>query len=211
LDLPQETLDRLGLRVRRTSLRETDDSGAIRPFAGKGLPGCGNVLMAREAFAAVGVFDVLMTRGGSDCDFFRRAKAAGLAMYYSPHAVIRHRIPPNRLTPEYIRWDAQQGCDVLASHVFHDRGRLGLAVLCAARIAQALLIVLPRLVLAALHREEGAVLGEKMQLWRTEGFVRRTLTILLPPLFPQRRYFADLDFRRGRQIGQKTTPTGATS
>ena len=203
LDLPENVLHRLGRDVRHTSLREVDYYPNIHPYTGKRLPGCGNALVERRAFETIGTFDEAMAWGGSDSDFFLRARTAGLALYYTPHAVIRHRIPPNRLTLEYIRWDAQQGCDALACHDFKRHGRLVLAMLCLARVAQALLVAVLKLIWGWVRSDPGKVLGQRMRLWRAEGYARRTLAILAPAWLRQERYFAYLEFRKGRTVGQQ--------
>lgn len=211
LDLPETVLRRLGHDVRRTSLREFDYYRDVRRYDGKHLPGCGNALVARRVLETIGHFDASMAWGGSDSDFFLRARTAGLELYYTPHAVIRHRIPPNRLSPEYIRWDARQGCDALACQDLKRRGRLILVPLCLARIAQAALLVAPRLAWAWLRRDPGGMLGQRMRLWRVEGYVRRTLAILAPRRCAQPQYFAYLKFRQGRSVAQQATRTQVTS
>lgn len=206
LDLPQETLDRLGKVVRRTSLREIDYYPTTQPYTEKKLPGTNNALVARHVFEIVGNFDCAKRCGGSDSDFFLRARAAGMDLYYTPLAVVRHRIPPNRITQEYLRWDARQGCSTFAGLDCKFKGRATCAAICAARIGHALLVVVPRLAWGWLRGDAGEVLGQKVRLWRTEGYVRGTLANLAPGWFPQQRFFADLEFRRGRIVEQKGIP-----
>jgi len=203
LDLPQEVLNRLSRFVRTTSLREIDYYPNIHPYTGKRLPGTGNALVARKVIESVGAFDASKVCGESDSDFFLRVKTAGMALYYTPHAIVRHRVAPNRLTTEYFRWDAQQGCNAFAGLDFKYKGRRWLIVRCVARIAHALLVVVPKLVWGWLRRDPREVLGQKVRLWRTEGYARGTLAILAPAWFPQERYFANLEFRRGRIVGQQ--------
>jgi succinoglycan biosynthesis protein ExoM len=206
LDLPQDVLDRVAPYVRRTSFRETLPSATIRRFTGKQLPGCGNALLARQVLDTVGNFDATMIWGGSDRDFFLRVRDAGNAMYYAPDAVIRHRIPLNRLTPEYFRWDAQQGCDALACHDYKYSGRLRLVSLCAASIAHGMVVLAPRLAWAWLRGDACGVLENKVRLWRMVGYLRRTLALLAPQWFAQEAYFNYLNFRKGRTIGQDGAP-----
>jgi glycosyltransferase involved in cell wall biosynthesis len=202
LDLPQEVLRRLNHFVRSTSLREIQYYETICPYADNRLPGTNNALVAQSVFRAIGAFNGEITSGGSDSDFFLRARSAGLDMYYTPHAVVRHRVSPNRLTTEYFRWDAQQGCNAFALLDFEHKGSLALTVLCVARIGHALLVVMPRLAWVWLRRDSAEVLGQRVRLWRAEGYARRTLALLAPRWFPQRRYYDALHFRRGRVIGQ---------
>ncbi len=203
LHLPQDVLDRLSHFVRCTSLREADYYPNIHPYTGKRLPGTGNALVARRALETVGAFDVTHVCGESDSDFFLRARAAGVVLYYTPHAVVRHRVAPNRLTTEYFRWDARQGCNAFAGLDYKYKGRRMLAVLCIARISHALLVVVPRLTWAWLKRDTAEILGQRVRLWRAEGYARKTLAILAPVWFRQERYFSNLEFRKGRIVGQQ--------
>jgi len=201
LDLPADVLARLNPFVRRTSLREITYYPTVCQYGNERLPGTNNALVARRVFDEIGTFDATIVSGGSDSDFFLRARAAGIAMYYTPHAVVRHYIAPNRLTVDYFRWDAQQGCSAFALLDYEHKGELKLAVLCAARIAHALLVVAPRLAWSRLRNDSAEILGQRVRLWRAEGYARRTLALLAPQWFPQVRYFEALNFRRGRAIG----------
>jgi succinoglycan biosynthesis protein ExoM len=211
LDLPPETLHRLGRVVRQTSLREIDYYPTVHPYTDNRLPGTNNALVAKSVFDAVGAFDVNRLCGGSDSDFFLRARSGGMELYYTPHAIVRHRVAPNRLTEEYIRWDARQGCSAFAGLDCKFKGRAMLVALCVARMVHALLVVIPRLAWGWLRNDPGEVLGQKVRLWRTEGYIRSTLANLAPRWFPQRRFFADLEFRRGRVVGQTGVHVEAAS
>ena len=211
LDLPPDTRHRFGPYVRGTSFRETEENSTVHSLTGKRLPGCANVLIARRVFETLGTFDASMAWGGSDTEFFLRSRAAGETLYYAPRAVILHRISLNRLTPEYFRWDAQQGADTSACLDCKFKGRFQLVLLCLARIAQSLLVLLPGLAWAQLINDEAQVLDCKVRLWRNMGYVRRTLKLLAPRCFPQRQYFNYLMFRKGRTIGQHAAQAGAAS
>ena len=201
LDLTDQQLSQLG-KVCRHSLRETRLYSHVRRYREQDLPGTGNALVAREVFKEVGTFDESMTHGGSDSDFFLRARRHGYALWYSPNASIRHRIAPSRLTPAYFRWDALSGG---ASHKAHfdyqEKGMLGLLLGCGLRCAYQSVVNLPLLVIALLRNNRGQVLDRKTLVWRTEGYVRKTLAILAPNLFQQRAFFESLEFRKGRETG----------
>ena len=83
-------------------------------------------------------------------------------MHYAPLAVIRHRIPLNRLTPEHFRWDGEQGADTTAFLDCKRKGRGRLAILCLARIAQSLLVLLPGLARARLTKNAAEALDYKV-------------------------------------------------
>jgi hypothetical protein len=209
LDLPPHQLERLGT-ICRKALREIAFYPCLHPYTDRDLPGTGNALVARRVFDKVGLFDESFTGGGSDSDFFLRARSAGFELWYPPRAIIRHRIPPERLTREYFRWDALSGGACYAELFDHkQRGAFGLAGLCALRVAHALCVNVPLMVLARMRGDEGEALGRRTLLWRAEGYTRRTLTILAPRWFPQRAFYESLDFRRGRTVGQPQDPLPA--
>lgn len=185
----------------RAALRETRLYATARPYRRRDLPGTGNALVTREVFEAIGRFDDTMTDGGSDCDFFTRARDAGFPLWYTPAAVIRHRIPAERLTPEFLRWDALSGGAEHAGYFdFQRKGLAALLGLCGARLVQALLVHMPLLLWAWLRGDARAMLGRQTSLWRTEGYVRRTLAIVAPSWFAQPRFFESLNLRQGRSI-----------
>jgi len=196
LDLPPEELSRLGKNCRE-ALREIDYYDNIHPYTGKHLPGCGNALVARRVFDLIGLFDVGLVNGGSDSDFFLRARAAGCQLWYTPHAAIRHRVPPERLTPGYFRWDALQGGENTACFDYQRYGAAKLVMLSVARIGQALLVHLPLLLVSRLLEDKGEMLGWRSRLWRSEGYIRRTLSLLAPRLFPQKKFLDSLSFHNG--------------
>ncbi|HEX4147755.1 MAG TPA: glycosyltransferase, partial [Pirellulales bacterium] len=178
LHLPPEVLDRLGPFVRRNSFREIDFQRGVHRFSGKHLPGGANVLVARNVFEAVGIFDTTLLLGGSDRDFFHRARLAGFEIRYTPDAVIRHCISPERTTLDYLRWDAQQGCGAMAHYDFKFRGRAVMVASCAARIGHGLLVLLPGLAGASLAEARGPRLDYEVRLWRVVGYARKTLALL---------------------------------
>jgi GT2 family glycosyltransferase/peptidoglycan/xylan/chitin deacetylase (PgdA/CDA1 family) len=211
LDLTSEQLARLGPVGRRT-LRELTFYPRLQPYAERDLPGTGNALVSRHVFQDLGLFEETMISGGSDSDFFQRARRAGHELWYAPRAVIRHRIPPDRLTRAYLRWDALSGGAGQALHV--DRRRKGLAAtwgLCCLRVAQAALLHWPRWCWARFRHDETSELGRRIQLWRAEGYLRATLSMIAPRWFAQRSFFEWLEFRQGRKVGQAEgeSPTAA--
>ena len=197
---------RLG-RVCREQLREIDLSADVVEYVGKQLPGTGNALVSRELFGRLGGFSLAFPSGGSDSDFFLRAREAGEKLLYTPKAPIRHRVDERRLTPEYLRWGALvSGSDHIARFDLENHGRLGLTARCAARIGQAAAVNLPLWLWAAFRGNEGEATGRRALLARCEGYTRRTLNVLAPRLFPQEAFFASLDMSKGREIGGTVGP-----
>ena len=200
LHLTEEQSFQLG-PICRGALRELKPYRDMRPYSGKLMPGCGNAIVAREVFDRIGSFDTTLVNGGSDTDFFLRARTAGYMPWYTPKAVILHRVPPSRLSVEYFRWDALQGGDNIATHDFRRSSRARMVLLSIARAGQAALVHLPLLIRGWMRRTPGAVLGRKTRLWRAEGYLRKTLALLAPRAFPQSKFFKSLEFRSGRTFG----------
>jgi glycosyltransferase involved in cell wall biosynthesis/peptidoglycan/xylan/chitin deacetylase (PgdA/CDA1 family) len=181
------------------ALRETDLYPQLQPYLRQALPGTGNALVSRAVFDAIGDFDESFVSGGSDYEFFGRARAAGFAMWYTPDAVIRHRVDPSRLSMERLRLDALSGGAEHAEHI--DLKRLGLRRVLGsglARAVQAVVIHTPLMLEAWLRHDRGRVLGRCIRLWRTEGYLRKCIALVAPTLFPQQRFFDSLSFRHGR-------------
>ena len=188
------------------ALRETDLYANLQPYVGSALPGTGNALVARSVFDAIGEFDESFVNGGSDYDFFVRARAAGFPLWYAPRAVIRHRVDPSRLSADYLRLDALSGGADHAEHLdFERHGLRRLLGRGLARIVQALLIHGPLMLGAWLRHDRGRALGRRVRLWRAEGYLRKCMAIAAPRLFPQQRFFDSLSFHHGRPSTKATS------
>lgn len=201
LDLPEETLDGLGERC-RLALREINLYDRLQPYEEQHMPGTGNAIVAKKLFEEIGEFDESMINGGSDFDFFVRAKDAGYEIWYAPDAVIRHRISQERLSPAYFRWDAMSsGAEHAAYFDYEKSGIAKLVGMCLLRLAKTTTLDLPRYLWNAVFGRKGEALGHRTSIWRTEGYFRRTLSIIAPSLFPQDDFFEQLNFRAGRTYG----------
>jgi glycosyltransferase involved in cell wall biosynthesis/peptidoglycan/xylan/chitin deacetylase (PgdA/CDA1 family) len=207
LDLPQAQLRELGPFCREV-LREIDLYDQVHPMVGSQLPGTCNALVARTVFTRLGRFDESMSSGGSDSLLFYKARQAGFPMWYAPRALIHHRIPKNRLTASYFRWEALSGG--VGRAMYFDlpyKGRCALLVFGAARLFQAIVLHIPRMLWAHLKGDSGAVLGRKIRIWRAEGYARKTLAVFFPRLFSQKDLFQRFEFRSGRTIGTSDDKT----
>ncbi len=82
---------------------------AVRPFPHGRVPGGGNMAFRRDLVLRSGGFDTTLGRmgreliGGEENDLFERLLQGGETIWYVPGAVIRHIIPPEKLTEEYFR------------------------------------------------------------------------------------------------------------
>lgn len=200
LQLSKAESQRLG-RICREMLREIDFSPVRVAYRGKQLPGTGNALVRRSLLEQLGRFDESFTAGGSDSDFFLRARERGATLLYDPDSPIVHRVPEDRTTRAYFRWNAlASGAEHCAKFDLEHHGRLGLLTRCLARLGQATAITLPRYTLARLSGNEGEVMGRRTLLWRCEGYARRTARELLG--LKQPAFFASLDMRAGRTVAE---------
>jgi glycosyltransferase involved in cell wall biosynthesis len=75
-----------------------------------------NMAFRRQVFTDIGSFlTTLSAKGdklyrGGDTEFVRRAVGAGKTIVYEPRLVVRHRIPPGRMTRRYFRkWAFDSG------------------------------------------------------------------------------------------------------
>lgn len=200
LDLSPETLGRLG-PVCRSLLGENLYEGEPVPMRGKDLPTTGNLLIARAVFDAVGLFDENLTiSSGEDAELIGRARAADFQVWTAPRAVVAHMIPAYRTTPAYFRWVSLRWGIQFAQIDSKRKGLSGMVVRAAARAAQAWLLHLPRWVLARLRGDVPAAMDARCLLWRAEGYLRKSLFILLPNLFAQAVFLRELEFRNERQL-----------
>lgn len=68
----------------------------------------GNFGFRRSVCSRVGDFDAMLGRkgtdntGGEEVDFYRRLLDAGMSVWWTPHAVIHHRIEAQKLTRRYF-------------------------------------------------------------------------------------------------------------
>ncbi|WP_418990626.1 glycosyltransferase family 2 protein [Alistipes sp.] len=81
----------------------------VRPFPRGRVPGGGNMAFRRAVALQYGCFDPSLGRvgrqliGGEENDFFERLLRGGQTIWYVPGAVMRHIIPPEKLTEAYFR------------------------------------------------------------------------------------------------------------
>lgn len=205
LDLSLQKLAELHPYVRQI-LRETYNYKTFHPFTENTLPGTGNSMVEKRVFEQVGLFYSYRQASGADFDFFLRARKAGFALWFTPHAIIHHRIPESRLTDKYLRWESYSGGAMVAAHFDRlNRGLPALVLLCSARALKALIFHLPVLCFALLAGDATKATGHRIRLWRIAGYHRRTLSELFPRVFPQQRFFDSLKFRIGRKIEAATS------
>ncbi len=201
LDIPGTVLASLGPVCRDLYGESPDVREPERYRHSPPLPSGGNRLVHRRVFERVGTFDEAMLTGGCDRDFLLRALAAGVVMGWAPGAVARHVISADRFSAAHMRsYSLQWGCSF--AHI--DRKRWGMArttLACVARMGQAALIHFPCALAARIRGDRRELRDREVLLWRAQGYVRKTLQMLLPSLCAQERFFAAVEFRRVRPEG----------
>lgn len=204
LVLSQEQLSRLSPVCRRILGEITAPlECAKRRIGDLRTPCTGNVLINRRVFGLVGGFDESLIQGGEDWDFFRRVKDAGFEIPYASKALVRHLIPSERLTEGFFKWNSLRCGINFAYRDYKEWGLTKTFFACIARIGQALLVNLPRLLWAHLLGDNAEALGRKCLLWRCMGYARKTLFLIAPHLFPQENFFARLNFRKEGEVFTK--------
>jgi glycosyltransferase involved in cell wall biosynthesis len=197
--LPDETIARLSPVCRMLLGEGRYPFDQPRKLAGGASPGTGNVLLAREVFERVGVFDTTGS-AGEDSDLWRRAQNAGYEMWHAPAAVVHHVIPPERLTDSYFKWNSMRWGNNFARQDWIRRGRGATLFRGVARIAKVIVIDLPGVFVSLLARDEKSGLDRKCAMWRSLGYARRCASLLAPRLLAQDRFNRYLDFRAERNL-----------
>lgn len=187
LDLDADEHNRFGLVTRRDMLRESVPYDRVRAYEHGELPGTCNLLVARQVFDVIGVFDATMN-GGSDFDLLRRANRAGFEAWFAPEASVVHRVGRYRRTTEYFQRESRRNGWGLAEQTLTDNGRSTLLFECVARLAQAGLVNGPLFGLATLRRDGAEAIDRRVLLWRAEGFLRRTSADLVPWVWSQEQF-----------------------
>lgn len=197
--LPREPLSYLSSVCRRALGEITADR--LEPYKRRGRTcSCtGNVLLNRKVFEEVGEFSESLLQGGEDWDFFRRVKSAGFDIWFAPKALVHHVIPPERLTERFFKWRFLQVGVNFAYRDYREWGLAGTAFACIARIGQALLVNLPRLLWAYLTRDRASLLARKALLWKSVGYTRKTFLLIAPGLFPQEHFFDRFELRKEQE------------
>jgi glycosyltransferase involved in cell wall biosynthesis len=197
LQLPSGGTLVLGLTCRGL-LGEYVNDGTARVCQGKRIPSGGNLLIAREVFNAIGLFDTSMVMAGEDSDFVKRARASGIIVSISPTAIVHHVIPPYRVTISYFRWTSMRWGYSLANIDCKNSGRAKMFSCFVARIGQAIFVNLPLLIFSVFTRNATQSLDRECLLWRAVGYACGTVSLAAPCLFKQARFFSRLELRKER-------------
>jgi len=171
---------------------------SVQPFSRRDALNSGNSMAHRSVFEQVGLYDEASEAGGEDTEWFLRLLAAGITAWYTPRAIMRHRVPDYRQTSDYLRWlSLRQGWN----RARIDIRRRGIAAAIAAallRAGQALVIHRPLGIYARARGFEERALERQCGWWRAAGYVRHTLGHVLPGLCSQAAFREEIEFRSER-------------
>lgn len=199
LDLPEEEIRQIS-PVCRELLGETKVDRKLGKCSRKEFPGTGSMLVTATAFKAVGTFDESWTRGGSDLEFTARLRRSGLEAWFTPKAIVHHRVPAYRLKESYVFWSSLRIGNNFAYRDFKEWGLARTMIACSARVAQATIINFPLMLLAYVSGNGAEVIGRKCLLLRAYGYLRQSLCLVSPRLFSQETFFSRFTFRIERKV-----------
>lgn len=152
----------------RMLLGESKWSDTPQPYGHHINPGAGNLMVDKSIFAEVGLFNEALRRG-EDTDLYRRTRAAGLAAWYLPAAIIHHMTPDERLADAYLLKLSRNMGDLLANHEWNTRSLPLAAATWLAKGCRAAGVFLPKLLLANLLGWDEAAIGRRCQLSLSAG------------------------------------------
>ncbi|MEZ6133039.1 MAG: glycosyltransferase family A protein [Planctomycetaceae bacterium] len=199
LDLDESVVQELSPACRNV-LRESRPYAGVQPYGPRVTPNADNLLVSRQVLDVVSDSAKDRSNGYSNGTLVEDARAAGIVPWHAPDAIVRHRVSTDRLQPKSFHHEAQDAGGAQADADFRDFGTAFVVCRCVARLVQATLY-LPARVRAAWCPPGYGSAQSSMIWWRTEGYVRRTLSVLAPTLFPQKRFHDRADCRAGRTVG----------
>jgi hypothetical protein len=142
----------------------------------------------------------LWTRGGSDIELTARFRRAGLEAWFTPKAIVHHRVPAYRLKKSYLFWSSLRNGNNFAYRDFREWGLARTMIACSARMAQATFINFPLMLLAYGLGNRAEVIGRQCLLLRAWGYLRQSLCLVSPRHFSQEAFFSHFTFRRERNV-----------
>lgn len=171
LKLPEGCTRKLAPTVRMI-LGESIWSDQPLRYGGRITPGCGNLMVERNVFDAVGGFDDAVGGRGEDTDLFRRLDQAGIEAWFAPAAIIHHVTPPQRLAEPYLLKIANYMGDEIAGHQRRVLGSVRFAARWMFKALRHAAWYSPCYLLARLTSAEAA-LGWRCQLAISGSYLRR--------------------------------------
>lgn len=162
------------------------------------LPTTGNVLVQRSVFDQLGGFNETWLEGGEDTEFFNRLVTSGVEAWFTPTAVVEHLIPQSRLAPGNLERIARRHGVTIGRRDLDERGRWQLPFWMGVRLVHGAAVFAPRLMTATLAGDSATELAWRCRLRRLEGYARFSLQAIVPRLFRQERFLANMVHRDAR-------------
>lgn len=207
--LSDEELARLSIDVRR-SLRERTSAtvdGGSRHFGPREYPGTDNMLVSAHLLERLNNFDPTVVSGtaNSDYDFSIRARRAGARCWFAPAAKVWHRAPANRQTQEFIDWESYRSGVMLAYFDKRYGGNLALIRWAVSRVGQGVLVSAPKALWGRCTRNQKQQADARIRWKRLQGYLAGFLPFLLPGWFSTESVYREVNFAKGRILGQSTS------
>lgn len=161
----------------------------------KCTPGTGNMAVHRDVFDKIGLFRTDLVEGGEDTDLFHRMREAGFEAYYSPHALVHHRVSESRLEPKYMRLASMRMGGHVARREYRDFSRISYPFVVIARAVQTGLLHGSRLLWAMMKGERESILERKCMWWLGQGYLRAAIRFMLY----KEQVASSLEFRNERK------------
>lgn len=149
----------------------------LGPLEARHSPMGANLAFPQRVFTQVGRFHTALDRAagnyfsGGDSEMIRRVRAAGLEVWFSPAAAVRHQMPASRTTFRYAR---RHAFDSARSRVIDRAGQPGATAYLGGRLVANLIKVLGYSLLALLHAltfRGGEAKKSLVRAWRSCGYL----------------------------------------
>lgn len=200
LELREQILRALPNQI-RLILGEIAPAGELHRCTRDALLCTGNLLVRRDLILQLGGFDETLTQGGEDTDLLMRMRAAGHESWFTPHAIVRHIIPPYRLEAGYLVWSAIRGGDCFAVRDVREWGATRPCMAAGARLLQAVIVHLPAMWYTRLLRDDARSTAFRCRYARAMAYAKRVIALaLLPNGNPESPAGAAIEFRGERQM-----------
>ena len=177
LELPERVLQTLP-RQTRLILGEIPCVGDLQPCTRDSLLCTGNLLLRKDLILKVGGFDESLSQGGEDTDLLMRLRSSGLTCWFTPHAVVRHIIPPYRLESGYLTWAAMRGGDCFAVRDVREWGKWKASLTAVARIGQAVSVHVPKMLWTRTRGREAETIACKCRCVRAIAYAKRVAALV---------------------------------
>ncbi|MCA9068873.1 MAG: glycosyltransferase family 2 protein [Planctomycetaceae bacterium] len=179
LSLPEDHSRELS-PICRMLLGETVNMNSTQQYTPRQTPGAGNIMIHRDVFGKIGLFDPQFNTRGEDTDLFLRMFAANIDGWYTPDAIIYHVITTERMTTDYMLRLANIMSTGMAVDERNVVGRVIYPLYWVARFLQASFVIFPKYMWSSLCRREEDQLGWKCRLQIAKHYLKEGFPLLLP-------------------------------